>query len=123
MAVLLLAEIAGGALALDATAKAVTAAKSLGDVTVLVAGPAAAGQAASQIDGVAKVVVADDAAYANGLAEPVADLDATWARLRTKFRGLAEPVVGARRTETMLDFVAGLEGADSLAPLLAATYS
>ena len=48
MAVLLLAEIAGGALALDATAKAVTAAKSLGDVTVLVAGPAAAGQAASQ---------------------------------------------------------------------------
>ena len=74
MAVLLLAEIAGGALALDATAKAVTAAKSLGDVTVLVAGPAAAGQAASQIDGVAKVVVADDAAYANGLAEPVADL-------------------------------------------------
>ena len=69
MAVLLLAEIAGGALALDATAKAVTAAKSLGDVTVLVAGPAAAGQAASQIDGVAKVVVADDAAYANGLAE------------------------------------------------------
>ena len=34
MAVLLLAEIAGGALALDATAKAVTAAKSLGDVTV-----------------------------------------------------------------------------------------
>ena len=57
------------------------------------------------------------------LTEPVADLDATWARLRTKFRGLAEPVVGARRTETMLDFVAGLEGADSLAPLLAATYS
>ena len=74
MAVLLLAEIAGGALALDATAKAVTAAKSLGDVTVLVAGPAAAGEAASKIDGVAKVLVADDAAYANGLAEPVADL-------------------------------------------------
>ena len=73
MAVLLLAEIAGGALALDATAKAVTAAKSLGDVTVLVAGPAAAGEAASKIDGVAKVLVADDAAYANGLAEPVAD--------------------------------------------------
>ena len=74
MAVLLLAEIAGGALALDATAKAVTAAKSLGDVTVLVAGPAAAGEAASKIDGGAKVLVADDAAYANGLAEPVADL-------------------------------------------------
>jgi electron transfer flavoprotein alpha subunit len=74
MAVLLLAEISGGALALDATAKAVTAAKALGDVTVLVAGPAAAADEAATIDGVAKVLVADDAAYANGLAEPVADL-------------------------------------------------
>jgi len=74
MAVLLLAELSGGALALDATAKAVTAGKALGDVTVLVAGPAAAADAAAQIDGVAKVLVADDAAYANGLAEPVADL-------------------------------------------------
>ncbi len=57
------------------------------------------------------------------LTEPVADLDATWARLRTKFRGLAEPLVGARQTETMLDFVADLENAPSLAPLLAATYT
>ncbi|WP_420568469.1 FAD-binding protein [Thalassovita sp.] len=74
MAVLLLAEISGGALALDATAKAVTAAKALGDVTVLVAGAAAAADEAATIDGVSKVLVADDAAYANGLAEPVADL-------------------------------------------------
>ena len=34
MAVLLLAEVNDGELALDATAKAVTAAKALGDVTV-----------------------------------------------------------------------------------------
>ena len=74
MAVLLLAELSGGALALDATAKAVTAGKALGDVTVLVAGPAAAGDEAAKIDGVSKVLVADDALYANGLAEPVADL-------------------------------------------------
>ena len=74
MAVLLLAEISGGALALDATAKAVTAATALGDVTVLVAGPAGAAEEAATIAGVAKVLVADDAAYANGLAEPVADL-------------------------------------------------
>ncbi|GAA6188186.1 FAD-binding protein [Litorivita sp. NS0012-18] len=74
MAVLLLAEISGGALAVDATAKAVTAGKALGDVTVLVAGPAAAGDEAAKIDGVSKVLVADDALYANGLAEPVADL-------------------------------------------------
>ncbi|MGS4986022.1 FAD-binding protein [Pseudosulfitobacter sp. RP-4] len=74
MAVLLLAEISGGALALDATAKAVTAAKSLGEVTVLVAGPAAAGDSAAQIDGVSKVLVAEDSLYYNGLSEPVADL-------------------------------------------------
>ena len=37
MAVLLLAEVNNGELAMDATAKAVTAAKALGDVTVLAA--------------------------------------------------------------------------------------
>ena len=59
MAVLLLAEVNNGELALDATAKAVTAAKALGDVTVLAAGAsaAAAGEAAAKIDGVAKVLV------------------------------------------------------------------
>ncbi|MEJ2028575.1 MAG: FAD-binding protein [Maritimibacter sp.] len=76
MAVLLLAEVTDGALALDATAKAVTAAQSLGDVTVLCAGAsaAAAGEAAAKIDGVAKVLVAEDAALGHRLAEPTADL-------------------------------------------------
>ncbi|GKY89622.1 electron transfer flavoprotein subunit alpha/FixB family protein [Sinisalibacter aestuarii] len=74
MAVLLLAEVAGGDLHIDATAKALTAAKALGEVTVLVCGPQAAGEAAATLDGVAKVLVADDAAYANTLAEPLADL-------------------------------------------------
>mgnify|MGYP000368496401 CR=1 FL=1 len=41
MAVLLLAEITDGALSMDATAKAVTAAQALGEVTVLAAGSAA----------------------------------------------------------------------------------
>ncbi len=74
MAVLLLAEVTGGALAADATAKALTAAKAMGDVTVLVAGPKTAADEAATLDGVAKVLVADDPAYANALAEPVADL-------------------------------------------------
>ncbi|MGH1370334.1 MAG: FAD-binding protein [Maritimibacter sp.] len=74
MAVLLIAEVNGGELALDATAKAMTAAKALGDVTVLVAGPKAAADAAAAIDGASKVLSADDAAYANMLAEPVGDL-------------------------------------------------
>jgi len=76
MAVLLLAEVNDGELAMDATAKAVTAAKSLGDVTVLAAGAsaAAAGEAAAKIDGVSKVLVAEDASLGHRLAEPTAAL-------------------------------------------------
>ena len=49
MAVLLLAEVTDGELAMDATAKAMTAAKQLGDVTILCCGAsaAAAGEAAA----------------------------------------------------------------------------
>ena len=76
MAVLLLAEVTGGELALDATAKAVTAAQALGDVTVLCAGAsaAAAGDAAAKIDGIAKVLVAEDASLGHRLAESTAAL-------------------------------------------------
>ncbi len=76
MAVLLLAEVNGAELSVDQTAKALTAAKALGDVTVLCAsaGCGGAAEAAAKLDGVAKVLCADDAAYGNGLAEPVADL-------------------------------------------------
>ncbi|MHC0055843.1 electron transfer flavoprotein subunit alpha/FixB family protein [Actibacterium sp. D379-3] len=76
MAVLLLAEVLGGDLAVDATAKALTAAKALGPVTVLCAGSScgAAAEAAAKLDGVARVLCADDASYGNGLAEPVAAL-------------------------------------------------
>ncbi|KAB7614824.1 electron transfer flavoprotein subunit alpha/FixB family protein [Amylibacter sp. SFDW26] len=76
MAVLLLAEVAGGEISLDQTGKAVTAAQALGDVTVLCAsaGCADAAAEAAKLNGVAKVLCADDAAYGNGLAEPIADL-------------------------------------------------
>ena len=76
MAVLLIAEVNGADLAADATAKALTAAKQLGDVTILVAGQGCAGaaEAAAKLDGAAKVLCADDAAYGHGLAEPLADL-------------------------------------------------
>ena len=60
----------------DATLAVVTAAAKLGEVTALVAGSGcdAAAQAAAQIEGVRKVLKADDAAYANALAENVAPL-------------------------------------------------
>ncbi len=76
MAVLLLAEVTDGALNMDATSKAVTAAKQLGDVTVLCAGASAADAAAeaAKIDGVAKVLCAEDGALGHRLAEPTAAL-------------------------------------------------
>lgn len=60
----------------DATLNTVTAAVELGDVTVLVAGAgcAQAGEAASKINGVAKVLVADDAIYDHELAENMGNL-------------------------------------------------
>ncbi|MFT5474244.1 MAG: electron transfer flavoprotein alpha subunit, partial [Kiritimatiellia bacterium] len=63
MSVLLLAEVNNGELSLDATSKAVTAAKLMGDVTILCAGASAsaAGAEAATIDGVSKVLVAEDA--------------------------------------------------------------
>jgi len=76
MAVLLLAEVVGDELSVDATAKTLTAAKALGDVTILCAssGCGGAAQAAAKLDGVAKVLCANDDAYGHDLAEPVADL-------------------------------------------------
>ncbi|MCU0828992.1 MAG: FAD-binding protein [Tabrizicola sp.] len=76
MAVLLLADVVDGKLATDQVAKTLTAVKSLGPVTVLVAGTggdAAAAEAAT-LAGVAKVLFADDHAYCHGLSEPTAAL-------------------------------------------------
>lgn len=60
----------------DATLAVVTAGGQLGDVHVLVAGNGcdAAAQAAAKITGVTKVLVANDAVFANQLAENVAPL-------------------------------------------------
>jgi electron transfer flavoprotein alpha subunit len=80
MAVLLVAEVQAGALG-EATAKALTAAKAVGEamaepVHVLVAGEGigAAVEAASKLAGVEKVLAADAPALAHQLAEPLADL-------------------------------------------------
>ena len=81
MAVLLLGEVTDGQLSVDATAKALTAAKMLGDVTVLCAGAKAAEAAAeaAKLDGVKKVLVAEDASLGHRLAEPTAALIASLA--------------------------------------------
>jgi electron transfer flavoprotein alpha subunit len=81
MAVLLVAEVTDGELQLDSTAKAVTAAAVLGAPTLLCCGAnaAAAAEAAAKIDGVAKVLCAEDALYGHRLAEPAAALIASLA--------------------------------------------
>lgn len=90
MAVLLLAEVMNGELGVDATAKAVAAVKPLGDVTVLCAGASARGAAATAatIEGVAKVLVAEDARYGHRLAEPTAAL---LAQLASGYSHIAAP--------------------------------
>jgi len=76
MTVLLVADHDNQSLS-DQTAKALTAARAMGDdVHILIAGKDARAVAdtAAGLDGVTKVLLADSDAYAHDLAEPVADL-------------------------------------------------
>jgi len=76
MTILLLADHDNAELS-DQTAKAMTAASEIGgDVHILVAGSgcAAVADAAAKLTGAAKVLLADDALYANQMAETTADL-------------------------------------------------
>ena len=75
MSVLFIAEIFGGSLAEDATAKSLTAAKRLGDVTILCLGSnaAVAAQRAAQLNGASKVLFCNNPDFEHDLAEPVAN--------------------------------------------------
>ncbi|MCW1385128.1 electron transfer flavoprotein subunit alpha/FixB family protein, partial [Novosphingobium sp. KCTC 2891] len=108
-----------GAAVKDATLAAVTAAAKLGDVTALVAGSGVDGvaAAAAQIEGVAKVLKADDAALANALAENVAPLivslmagyDAFVAPATTTGKNVA-PRVAALLDVTQVSEILSVEG-------------
>lgn len=76
MSILLLAEVTESGLAVDATSRAVTAARQLGEVTLLCAGGNVTQAAAegAKIDGVVKVLVAEHAALAHRMAEPTTAL-------------------------------------------------
>ena len=103
----------------DATYAVVTAAGKLGEVTALVAGSGcdAAAQAAAQIAGVGKVLKADDAAYANELAENVAplvaqlmaDYDAFLAPATTTGKNVS-PRVAALLDVMQISEIIGIEG-------------
>ncbi|MBC7504392.1 MAG: electron transfer flavoprotein subunit alpha/FixB family protein, partial [Sandarakinorhabdus sp.] len=90
----------------DATLAAVTAASQLGgDVHLLVAGVGAhsVADAAAKVDGVSKVLLADDAAYGDALAENLAPLitalmagyDAFVAPATTRGKNIAPRVAAA----------------------------
>ncbi|WP_372840507.1 FAD-binding protein [Phaeovulum sp.] len=91
MAVLLLADVNDGVLATDSVGKALTAIASLGEVHVLVAGKGGddAAKAAAKLDGVAKVLFADDHAYCHGMAESNAALVAGLAKSYSHICGAA----------------------------------
>lgn len=106
----------------DATYAAITAAGKLGEVELLVAGQGVDGvaQTAAQIAGVAKVLVADDAAYAHNLAENVAPLvvelmgshDAFVATATTTGKNIA-PRVAALLDVMQISEILSVEGPDS----------
>jgi electron transfer flavoprotein alpha subunit len=122
MSVLVLAEHDNAVLK-DATLAAVTAAGQLGgDVHLLVAGKGAQGvaDAAAKVAGVAKVLLADDAAYENALAENVAPLvaalmagyDAFVAPATTRGKNIA-PRVAAALDVAQISEILSVEGPDT----------
>lgn len=106
----------------DATLAVVTAAAKLGEVHLLVAGHGVGGVAeqAAKIAGVAKVHVADDAAYAHLLAEDVAPLvvaqmghhDAFLAPATSTGKSIA-PRVAALLDVMQISDILSVEGADT----------
>jgi len=126
MSVLVLAEHDNSVLK-DSTLNAVTAAKALaaqtgGDVHLLVAGSgsSAVADAASKVEGVAKVLHADDAAYENSLAENMAPLiaglmvgyDALVAPATTRGKNIA-PRVAAMLDVAQISEILSVESADT----------
>ncbi|HWH17711.1 MAG TPA: electron transfer flavoprotein subunit alpha/FixB family protein [Allosphingosinicella sp.] len=106
----------------DATLSTVTAASQLGEVHLIVAGEGVGGVAeqAASIAGVGKVHVADDAAYAHGLAENVAPLivdlmghhDAFLAPATTTGKNIA-PRVAALLDVMQISDILSVEGTDT----------
>ena len=129
MSVLVLAEHDNTSIK-DVTRVAVTAALAIGgDVHVLVAGhnAAAAADAAAKIAGVAKVLIADDAAYANGLAENVAPLvealmagyDALVAPATSSGKNIAPRVAAKLDTQQISEITAVIDAATFERPIYA----
>ncbi len=122
MAILLLGEVNNGELSMDATAKAVNAAVKLGDVTVLCCGAhaKAAADEAATIDGVKKVLCAEDPSLGHRLAESTAalivslagDYDHIMAPATTDAKNVM-PRVAALLDVMVISDVSGINDADT----------
>ncbi|GAB6873335.1 electron transfer flavoprotein subunit alpha/FixB family protein [Halomonas shantousis] len=122
MSLLVLAEHQGGELS-AATAHLVACAQAIGgDIDLLVAGDNVGGvaEAAAQLDGVARVRVADNAVYAHQLAEPLADLLVQLADEYSHVLAAASttgknvlPRLAALKDVSQLSDVIGVEGPDT----------
>ena len=106
-----------------ATLSVVTAAKQLGsDVDILVAGSGCGtvGEAAAQVAGVTKVLVADASEYTNMVAEPMADLVVTIAKNYDAVLAVANtvgknfmPRVAALLDVSQISEISSIEGPDT----------
>ena len=106
-----------------ATLSVVTAAKQLGsDVDILVVGSGCGtvGEAAAQVAGVTKVLVADASEYANMVAEPMADLVLTIAKSYDAVLAVANtvgknfmPRVAALLDVSQISEISSIEGPDT----------
>ena len=106
-----------------ATLSVVTAAKQLGsDVDILVAGSGCGtvGEAAAQVAGVTRVLVADASEYANMVAEPMADLVVTIAKNYDAVLAVANtvgknfmPRVAALLDVSQISEISSIEGPDT----------
>ena len=106
MAVLLIAEITGGELSVDQTAKALAAVSVLEDDVTVLCPSSDCCEAASTIaglEGVSRVLCADDPVLKDGLAEPVADLIVS---LADRFDHIVAPATASAKN--VLPRVAGL---------------
>ena len=101
MTVLVLVDHRDGAIA-PATRSAIAACRALGDIHALVAGAgvASVAEAAARIDGVAKVLVADEARLDHALAEPLASLVVSLVRPGPRPDAVAYTHVVAAATST-----------------------
>ncbi len=94
MKVLLIADILDGELSLDQTAKALTAARAIGEVTILCASSncSKAAKTLSTLQGVTQILQLDDEIYSKGLAETMATLISTLAKDYTHIMAAATAI-------------------------------